>query len=41
MLQKLLINSVIKIITKQFKLDKSDKRFSDLEKRVAKLEKPT
>ena len=41
MLQKLLINNIIKIITKQFKLDKNDERLSKLEKRVAKLEKPT
>ncbi len=49
MIQKLLINSIIKILSKQFKLDKllsymekpndADKKIAKLEKRVSKLEK--
>ena len=49
MLQKLIINSVIKLLAKQFKLDKvldyvekpnnADKKIKKLEKRIKKLEK--
>jgi len=51
MIQKLILNSVIKILAKQFKLDKvlayvekpneADKRIKRLEKRVKKLERST
>lgn len=51
MIQKLIINSVIKILAKQFKLDKilnyvekpndADKRIKRLEKRVKKIERST
>ena len=49
MIQKLIINSVIKLLAKQFKLDKvleyvekpndADKRIKKIEKRLKKLEK--
>ena len=49
MIQKLIINSAIKLIAKQFKLDKvleyvekpndADKKIKKLEKRIKKLEK--
>ena len=49
MIQKLILNQVIKLIAKQFKLDKvldyvekpndADKRIKKLEKRVKKLER--
>ena len=49
MVQKLIINAVIKVLAKQFKLDKvleyvekpndADKRIKKLEKRLKKLEK--
>ena len=49
MIQKLIINSVIKLIAKQFKLDKvleyvekpnsADKKIKKLEKRLKKLER--
>ena len=51
MIQKLILNQVIKLIAKQFKLDKilayvekpndADKKLKRLEKRVKKLEKST
>jgi len=51
MIQKLIINSVIKLLAKQFKLDKvlayvekpndADKRIKKLEKRIKKLEEST
>ena len=49
MIQKLIIESVIKLLAKQFKLDKvleyvekpnsADKKIKKLEKRISKLEK--
>ena len=49
MIQKLILNQVIKLIAKQFKLDKvldyvekpndADKRIKKLEKRIKKVEK--
>ena len=51
MIQKLILNQVIKLLAKQFKLDKvlayvekpndADKRIKRLEKRVKKLERST
>ena len=51
MIQKLIINSVIKLLAKQFKLDKvleyvekpndADKKIKKLEKRVKRLERDT
>ena len=51
MIQKLILNQAIKLIAKQFKLDKvlayvekpndADKRIKRLEKRVKKLERST
>ena len=51
MIQKLILNQAIKLIAKQFKLDKilayvekpndADKKLKRLEKRVKKLEKST
>ena len=51
MIQKLILNQVIKLLAKQFKLDKvlayvekpndADKKIKKLEKRIKKLEKDT